>query len=253
MPAVLTLLFAFLGLLVGAFLNVLADDLPRRARLSRPHCPQCNYSYRPAEWLAIGRFLLGRRACPQCGLVRWRPLLVEIATALAFALLTLLFDHPISLLLYTYHVAVLILIIVIDLEHRLILHAITFPSTLIALAGSFFLKDGSNTPLAALLGLITGFLIFYGLYLLGQRLFGPGALGFGDVTLSMTLGAMLGLHRIIFALVLGILLGGLISVLLIASGRFSLRSRVAYGPFLAVAGLIMIGWGREFLQWYLAP
>lgn len=249
----LTLLFAFLGLLVGALLNVLADDLPGSAGLQPPHCPNCNHRYSPAGWLATGRFLLGRRACPQCGLVRWRPLLVEIATALAFALLPLLFSHPFSLLLYAYHVAVLILIIVIDLEHRLILHAVTFPSTLIALIGSFFLKDGTNVPLSSLLGLITGFLIFYALYLLGRRLFGPGALGFGDVTLAMTMGAMLGLHRIIFALVLGILLGGLISVLLIASGRFGLRSRVAYGPFLAVAGLIMIGWGMQFLQWYIAP
>jgi leader peptidase (prepilin peptidase)/N-methyltransferase len=101
--------------------------------------------------------------------------------------------------------------------------------------------------------MVTGFVIFFALYLLGGRLFGPGALGFGDVTLSMTLGAMLGLHRIIFALVFAILLGGLISLLLIATGRFNLRSRVAYGPFLAIAGLLMIAWGMDVLAWYIRP
>lgn len=64
---------------------------------------------------------------------------------------------------------------------------------------------------------------------------------------------MLGLHRIIFALVFAILLGGVVSLLLIVSGRFSLRSRVAYGPFLAIAGLVMIGWGMAFLAWYVRP
>jgi leader peptidase (prepilin peptidase) / N-methyltransferase len=251
---VFILLYAFVGLLVGGLLNVLADELPRREGLRRPHCPQCDYVYGPGGWLAIGRLLSGRRNCPQCGLpLRWRLLLVEVATMVAFALLTLLFDNPLSLLLYSYHVAVLILVIVIDLEHRLILHAVTFPSTVVALAGSYFLEDGSNSLISAALGMVTGFLIFYALYLIGRRLFGPGALGFGDVTLSMTLGAMLGLHRILFALVFAILLGGVISLLLIVSGRFSLRSRVAYGPFLAIAGLVMIGWGMEFLAWYVRP
>lgn len=250
----LTLLFALIGLLVGGLLNVLADDLPRRQGVSRPHCPQCGYVYGPGQWLALGRLLSGRRGCPQCGLpFRRRPLLVEVATMAAFALLPLLFDTPFSLLLYAYHVAVLILVIVIDLEHRLILHVVTFPSTAVALIGSYFLDDGSNSLPSALLGMVTGFVIFYALYLLGQRLFGPGALGFGDVTLSMTLGAMLGLHRIIFALVFAILLGGVVSLLLIVSGRFSLRSRVAYGPFLAIAGLVMIGWGMAFLAWYVRP
>jgi leader peptidase (prepilin peptidase)/N-methyltransferase len=251
---VLTLLYALVGLLVGSLLNVLADDLPRRQGLGRPHCPQCGYVYGPLGWLAIGRLLSGQRACPQCGLpFRWRPLLVELTTMLAFALLTLLFHTPFSLLLYSYHVAVLILVIVIDLEHRLILHAVTFPSTAVALIGSYFVDDNSNSLTLSALGMVAGFLIFFALYLLGQRLFGPGALGFGDVTLSMTLGAMLGLHRILFALVLAILLGGLISLLLIVSGRFNLRSRVAYGPFLAIAGLVMIGWGMAFLAWYTQP
>jgi leader peptidase (prepilin peptidase)/N-methyltransferase len=251
---VFTLLYAFIGLLVGGLLNVLADDLPRREGLRRPYCPQCGYRYGPVGWLAIGRLLSSRGGCPQCGLpFRRRPLLVEVATAAAFALLSLLFDNPFSLLLYSYHVAVLILVIVIDLEHRLILHVVTFPSTAVALIGSYFLDDGTNSLPSALLGMATGFVIFYSLYLLGRRLFGPGALGFGDVTLSMTLGAMLGLHRIIFALVFAILLGGAVSVLLIVSGRFGLRSRVAYGPFLALAGLAMIGWGMEVLAWYVRP
>jgi prepilin signal peptidase PulO-like enzyme (type II secretory pathway) len=64
----------------------------------------------------------------------------------------------------------------------------------------------------------------------------------------MTMGAMLGLHRILFALVLGILLGGLWSVLALATGRMTRRSHFAYGPFLALGGLAMIAWGQTVLS-----
>jgi leader peptidase (prepilin peptidase)/N-methyltransferase len=67
----------------------------------------------------------------------------------------------------------------------------------------------------------------------------------------MTLGAMLGFPYVVFALVLGIMLGGLISFGLIVSGRLSMRSYVAYGPFLAMAGIITVVWGQQILSWYL--
>ena len=38
-------------------------------------------------------------------------------------------------------------------------------------------------------------------------MFGPGALGYGDVKLSLAMGAMLGFHRIFFALILGDFVG----------------------------------------------
>ena len=66
------------------------------------------------------------------------------------------------------------------------------------------------------------------------------------------MGAMLGLHRIVFALILGILIGGVISLLLILTRQITMRSRTAYGPYLAVAGILMLIWGIRVLDWYLA-
>lgn len=245
----LNLVFAVLGLVVGGLLNVLADDLPARVRPALPHCPRCGHVYGPERWLAVARLVTGGR-CPSCGLpTRRRAILVEAATAGIFALLPSFLTAPADLFLGAVYVAVLILVIVIDLEHRLILHVVTFPTTLFALAGSIFIT-GNSLPLA-LIGAVVGFLVFLGFFWLGQRLFGAGALGFGDVTLSMTLGAMLGFPLVLFALFLGILLGGALTVLLIVTRRISLRSYVAYGPYLAVAGIIMVIWGQRFLDWYL--
>lgn len=247
---VLSLLFFVVGLLVGGLINVLADDLPARRRPGRPHCPQCGHVYGPAGWLAIGR-RLGGGACPECGLAtRRRALLVEAGTAATFALLPWFIEPKLDLVIYSFYVAVLILVIVVDIEHRLILHIVTVPTTLIALIASVPLSQSSIW--LALVGAALGFILFFLAFLLARRLFGSGALGFGDVMLAMVLGAMLGL-QIIFALILAIVLAGLYVVVGLLSGRLGRGAYFAYGPFLALAGIIMIIWGPQFLAWYLSP
>lgn len=247
----LNILFAVVGLLVGGVINLLADDLPQRVRPQRPRCIQCRYQYGPAGWLAWGRRLFLGGQCPQCGLAtRRRALLVEIVTPLLFATLPLFLQQPADLFFGALYVAILILVIVTDVEHRLILHAVTFPGTLLALAGSFFITG--NSIVLALLGAAIGFGVFFAFYWIGRFLFGPGALGFGDVTLSTMLGAMVGFPYVIFALIIGVLLGGFFSLLLIVSRRLKMSSYTAYGPYLAAAGILVIIWGEPLLEWYLS-
>lgn len=244
-PILLSLLFFLSGLLVGATINALADDLPQRARPRLPHCPQCGHSYPPAQWLALLRW---RAACPQCALpARRRAPMVEATTALLFAALPWLVPDPITRFFTALYSAILILIIVIDLEHFLILHVVTLPGTALALLATFVIPD-QNWRLA-LAGAVSGFLLFFLFYWIGQLLFGAGALGFGDVTLSLLLGAMLGFDRIFFALLLGIVLGGISSLIFMALRRRG-RFHIPYGPYLAVSGIIMLIWGRQVFLWY---
>ena len=118
----------------------------------------------------------------------------------------------------------------------------------IALVASIPLSD--NGPLLAAFGAVVGFIFFFLAYLLGRRLFGPGALGFGDVTMATMMGAMLGFQRIFFALVLGILLAGLWGLIVLLSRRGSRRTYFAYGPFLALGGMVMIIWGNQIYAWF---
>ena len=45
------LLYAVLGLLVGAVLNVLADTMPLKAPLRAPRCAHCEAQRQPVAWL----------------------------------------------------------------------------------------------------------------------------------------------------------------------------------------------------------
>ncbi|HSH03881.1 MAG TPA: A24 family peptidase [Anaerolineae bacterium] len=244
-------LFLFLiGIPVSIFINTLADDLPKRRSLQTPHCPHCHQPYPLNHWLAwLSRF---QGNCPHCHTPRsTRHLLIEIITPLYFAYLPTLISHPLTLFFITSYIAILILIIVIDMEHFLILHIVTLPTFIFALIGSLIVPASENTLPLALVGALVGFIIFYALYWIGNLLFGEGALGFGDVTLSTIMGAMLGFDRIFFALFLAVILGGLGGLLILILYRDQNRY-MPYGPYLAIAAMIFLLWGKQIVAPFVA-
>ena len=245
----LNLLFALIGLAVAIIINVLADDLPLRIRPLPPHCPQCGHIHKIVQWLG-----LLRRQCPQCGLpVRRRVIWVEVGTAALFAFLPSVIPELRNLIVNSFYIAVLILVIVIDLEHKLILNVVTFPVTAVALAASFIVTQDQNTILLAAAGAALGLIVGYVLYGFGSLVSGAGAFGLGDVKLAMAMGAMMGLHRIPFALVIGIVFGGVISLLLLITRLVSRHDALPYGQYLATGGIIMLIWGVEIFNWYITP
>ena len=240
-------LYALFGLLLGALINVLADDLPERRRPQRPRCATCGHVYQTLWWFGLVR-KLGRR-CPACGTAeRWRPPLVEVGLALVFALLWGRYQRLSGeLLVISIYFATFALILITDMEHRLILHVVTLPAIAFALAASFL----TVSPVAALLGAAVGFALFYAIYLIGGLAFGAGAMGFGDVTLATFIGAAVGFPLVVVALLTGILAGGVITLLLLLTRVRRLRSKVPYGPFLLIGAAITLLWGGRIVAWYL--
>ncbi len=240
----MNLLFALIGLLAGVLINVLADDLPQRKRPSLPHCHQCQQPYPVWQWVGVGQ-------CAQCGAQpRRRVLWVVVGTAVLFTLLPSLIADPVNLVVNSFYIAVFILVIVIDLEHRLILNVVVFPVTLLAIGLSFVVSD--NSWLSALVGAVVGYGFFFLIYWVAQLIYGAGsvAFGLGDVKLAMAMGAMLGFHRVVFAFILGILLGGVVSLLVILLRTANRRLHLPYGQYLAIAGIVMLIWGAQIATWY---
>ncbi len=183
--------------------------------------------------------------------LNWGRTPLELGTAVLFAALPTLIPEPINLAVNSFHIAILLLIIVIDLENKLILNIVTFPATILAVLGSFLVTPDQNNWKLSLVGAAVGFVVFYLFYWFGQWLFGDGALGYGDVKLSMAMGAMLGFHRIFFALMVAIVLGGVISFLILLINRkINARTYLPYGQYLAIAGIVMLIWGVQVFQWY---
>lgn len=252
-------LYALLGLLVGVLINIAADQLPRWRRIWRtPFCPHCDQPRPWWAWSGTLAYLRFKPECEHCGApISWRHPLVEIGTAVLLAFLWQRYaaGQPIILLLYTVYSAILILILVIDLEHRRILNVVVYPAWVLAFVGSL-LHPSPHFYRSALLGGAFGFVFLWLIYLLGEvfvRVLGrmrgkpinETAFGFGDVRLGGLLGLIVGFPQVLTALLLGMLLGGITAIVYlfiqaVILRRYSLFTAIPYGPFLILgAGAVL--------------
>ena len=262
-----TLVYALIGWLVGVFINQAADTLPHRMGLGEhPHCPACGTPRAPIAWSAVLGYLSGRRLCLGCGRpLPLRSVVVEVVTPAIFVGLLWRYGLSVHLGFLSLYSAVLVLVTVIDLEHRLILNVVMLPAILLAVVGAFFNEDMSYRR--ALLGGATGFVSVYGLFLLARpmsallsRLSGreihETPFGFGDVTLGTFVGLITGLPGIFLALLITLLSAGLGAALYwlvraVIQRRYTLFTPIPYGPFIVLGGFIMMVYGPEILEWYI--
>jgi leader peptidase (prepilin peptidase)/N-methyltransferase len=248
----LTLVFvALLGLAVGSFLNVCIYRIPRKESLLRPpsRCPACR---RPLAWAdnvpIVSWFVLHGR-CRACGArIPVMYPLVEAITAAAFVVVYLLWGlTPLGVVRLLLACA-LIVLFVIDLQHRILPNVITLPGILVGFASSLFLPPGG---LDSLLGILLGggllLVIAEGYY----RIRGVEGLGMGDVKLLAMIGAFLGWKLVVLTLVLASFAGSVVGVGLIASGRGDMKLALPFGTFLAIGAAVAAVWGEPIVAWYL--
>ena len=234
------------GFLAGWLVNYLSDVLPTLRRFSRPVCSHCGVAFSWQDYLLV-------RACRSCKHTRsWRTAIVLLA-AIAISAAAWINTPPklgywISLLLLTYFGVVL----VIDLEHRLILHPVSLAGAVLGLVVGIL----NNGLISTLVGGFAGLGMMLAFYLFGTlfaryraRKLGVDddeeALGFGDVILAGVIGLMLGWPQVFYALLIAILAGGLVSFLVIlvlsAMRRFqSMNVFTAYGPYLVLGAVLLI-------------
>jgi leader peptidase (prepilin peptidase)/N-methyltransferase len=237
-----------LGLVIGSFLNVCIDRLPRDESLIEPgsHCDACGRRLTAVELIPVVSYLLLRGRCRTCGArISARVLLVELLTGAAYALVVLRFGLSAGAALAAVYMSVLIVIAFIDLEHHRILNVLTYPAIAVALLAALVVPWIPTLPM-----LLGGALA--GGALLALALVSPRAMGLGDVKLAAFLGLILGYPLVLVGLFLAFVLGGAISAVLLATRRVQRGQAVAFGPYLALGGVIGLLYGDSLLLWWLA-
>lgn len=260
-------ILAFLGWVIGIGINWAADSLPEKGRLERPRCQICAEPRPVVAWSALVATILRRSRCPACSAsLPARHFVVELGTALLFAATWLRTGASVTTALHLFYGAIFVLVMVTDLEHHLIQHVIILPAITVALIGAF-VNPSFDKPARSLLGGAIGLIATLGVYLLGglfARVMGrirgepitEVAFGFGDVTLNTFIGLIVGAPEIIFAMLIGFLVGGIAaSLYLLVQGvlkrRYKMFTAIPYGPFLILGGATMLYWGPEFMAWYM--
>lgn len=260
--------FAILGLLAGAIVNRAADNLPppiRKSILIPPRCAYCGAKREPWEQIFVVGFLLSRGRCRTChSPLPVRGPVVELAAALLFVFLLNRFGLTWTTVGFAVMSTVLLLISVIDFEHRLILNVVVLPFTLITLLLSPILLGLATIQIAILnsiVGAVVGYLLVLVIYLFGKlfvrlmarlgRAYGDEvAFGLGDLKLAGLIGAIVGFPAVVIALVYAILFGGVGAIFvlifqILVRKRYSVSTAIPYGPFIALAGWVVMVWGSD--------
>lgn len=265
---------ALLGASVGSFLNVVILRIPVMLRnewmqqcrelndepaleqeefnLSRPasHCPGCGNPIRAWQNIPVLSYLVLRGRCAACGKsIPWRYPAVELLTMVATVHLAWHFGIGWQLLAALFLLWFLIALTGIDLDHQLLPDNLTLPLMWLGLLANLF---GLFTSLeSAVIGAMAGYIGFWLIYQVHHRLTGREGLGYGDFKLLAALGAWLGWEMLPLVVLVSSLTGTLVAVALMLARRFDRGSPVSFGPFLAIAGWVVLLWGDTLTDRYV--
>jgi leader peptidase (prepilin peptidase)/N-methyltransferase len=214
-PSVMLML---LGFVVGSFLNVVIARVPRELSIVRPgsHCPDCGHSLAWYENIPLLSWLALRGRCSTCRApISWRYPVVELLTGLLFLACLRRFDWSWELASALMLVTLLLPLTFIDLEHWLLPLTLTLPGVAFGLL--FSIPQGLDRLGASALGAVAGFLAFWALEMVGEKLFKKEALGGGDKYLLAMIGSFLTYRSLLGVVFLASLQGavaGAVSLLL---------------------------------------
>lgn len=248
-----------LGACVGSFLNVCILRIPLGQSIVRPgsRCQACGLRIPGAlNFPILGFFILrGRTRCCGAHLDPRYPL-VELGTALAFTALWQIYS-PTLFIVYAILTAGLIIASGIDLDYLVIPDVLTVGGVVAGISASYLLPElqGCRNPTDAMIRSVLGAAAGGGILWVTAKtatwFLQKEAMGIGDAKLLAALGAFLGWPSIPFILVTSSLAGTLVGVVIIKSRRRKLGIKIPYGPYLALAALLWMFFGKQGILYLL--
>ena len=278
--------FGLLGLCVGSFLNVVihrtplmmvaawrqecsqfmaeqADMPPEHTQplanivaadpsitLSTPasRCPHCAHKIKWYENVPLISWLILRGRCSDCkAAIGLRYPIVELVTALLSMLVIYQFGVSAAGLSALILVWALVALTGIDFDTQLLPDRLTFPLAGLGLAVNS--QGWFISPTQSIWGLLLGFLSLWVVVKIFYLITKKHGMGQGDFKLLAVLGAWLGPTMLPLIILLSSLLGSIVGIILMKKQGES--RPFAFGPYIAIAGIIALLYGPDIVNWYL--
>lgn len=273
-PLSFTLGCAVLGLLVGSFLNVVIHRLPLmleqewRANCAelrgepapqtepislaqpRSRCPHCGHQITAMENVPVVSYLVLGGKCSHCkAAIGLRYPSIEILSGLLSGYAAWHFGPgwtAVGAILFAW---VLLALTFIDIDTQLLPDTLTLP---LLWLGLLFNLDGHLVDIkSAVIGAVVGYLTLWSVFWLFKLATGKEGMGYGDFKLLAAIGAWLGWQQLPLTILLSSVVGALIGISLIIFARRGREVPIPFGPYLAIAGLIALFWGKTLTSHYL--
>ena len=266
-PAWLLATVAVAGVCVGSFLNVVIHRLPRMMEAEwRAECAALDGREPPAA--EVFNLVAPRSRCPSCGaqitamqnipVVSWIALrgrcaacrapisvrypAVELAAGALAVLLAWRLGYSAALLPALVYGWALLALTFIDLDTQLLPDDITLPLLWLGLLANAF---GAFVDLhSAVLGAAAGYLVLWLVYWAFRLLAKKEGMGYGDFKLLAAIGAWTGWQVLPVAIGVAAGLGAVIGSISLWLSRKGADTRIPFGPYLALGGIVALLWGR---------
>ncbi len=266
---------AFLSLFIGSFLNVVIYRLPRmmqqnwseecriylglkphddieKLNLCMPfsHCPHCKKLIRPWHNIPLFSYFWLKGRCAYChARISLRYPLVEALTAIVSVYIAWRFGLTWQMLAALIFAWICICLTFIDLDFHLLPDQLTLLLVWLGLFFSLFsIFCGSHD---AIIGAISGYLIFAIVQLIFGWFTGKTGMGQGDYKFLAGMGALLGWKMLPLIILLASVSGVIFAFTYMIIKRHFKSVPLPFGPYLAVGGFIAILWGNEITQYYM--
>jgi leader peptidase (prepilin peptidase)/N-methyltransferase len=269
-----TAVLGILGMLIGSFLNVVIYRLPKMMQresdnyvahesgkelphperynliLPRSACPSCGHQITAFENIPVLSYLIIGGKCTSCKApISKRYPIIEAITGLLSAFMIWHFGSGLPGLAAMVFVWFLVAMTFIDADTQLLPDDLTLP----LLWGGLLINIFSTfTSLeSAVIGAAAGYLSLWSIYWLFKLATGKEGMGYGDFKLLAALGAWMGWSMLPLIVLLSSAVGAIIGISLIVSGKLGKGKPIPFGPYLAIAGLIALVWGKILTHQYL--
>lgn len=259
MNIVIYIAIASFGLAIGSFLNVVIHRVPAGESVVSPAsaCPKCGHEIRGYDNVPVISWLLLRGKCRDCKTpISFRYPAIELVNALLWIGCYVQFGWSVEFLAFAYLSSVGLALTFIDIAVQRLPNVIVLPSYLV-LGGLFFMgaligpEWGGDWP--QLLHAVLAGLTLYAFYFLLVIVY-PRGMGFGDVKLAGVLGAALGWFgwgQLLVGSFAAFVLGGLLSIVLLLTGKAKRGSGIPFGPWMILGAAVGVVWGDQIFDGYL--
>jgi leader peptidase (prepilin peptidase)/N-methyltransferase len=245
-----------LGLIVGSFLNVCIYRLPLKKSIILPSsfCPKCGVKIKPWDNIPILSYLILKGRCRNCGeRISMRYPIVELLNSVLYLFAYTHYGLSYHLFFILIFLSSMIVITFIDIDYQIIPDSITLPGILIGIiAGTFFMPDPFSPNLSILgfrdsfLGFLIGGISFYLIAVVSR-----GGMGGGDIKMMAMIGAFLGWKSVFLTTFIGSVVGSFFGIFLMILKGKGRKTKIPFGPFLALGSIITLFFGNNILVWYL--
>ena len=228
--------------------DIVAKDVPITLSTPASRCPHCAHKIKWYENIPLISWLLLRGRCSDCKApIGVRYPVVELVTALLSGLVIYHFGVTATGLSALVLVWTLIALTGIDFDTQLLPDRLTFPLAGLGLAVNS--QGWLVTPTQSIWGLLLGFLSLWIVVKIFYLMTKKHGMGQGDFKLLAVLGAWLGPAMLPLIILLSSVLGSIVGIILMKKQGES--KPFAFGPYIAIAGIIALLYGSDIVSWYL--